>query len=117
VTTTLIDIPTFRAWAGAGADSVPDVLVQLCLDEAESALVADVRAPVATITADPDAAVIARGDVLRRTANLLARRNSPEGVAGVGDDGLITVPSGDPGSPAAVRRIQRILRIERVVAR
>lgn len=113
----LVGEEEFRAWAGANVPAtVPGSLVAACLEEAEAALVADVGcSTVNDITSHPDAARIAYGDMLRRTSNLLARRNSPEGIAGVGDDGMITVPSGDPGSPAAVRRIRRYLGIPVVV--
>jgi hypothetical protein len=112
----LATVEVFRSWAGAAAASVPTGLVQQCLAEAESALAADVGAPVHVIAAHPDAVVIAVGDVLRRAANLLARRNSPEGVAGVGDLGYIQVPANDPGSFHAVRRIRRHLGIPWVLA-
>lgn len=109
----LVDVPMYRLWAGAATQTAPDDLVQMCLDEAEAAIVVDVFGPSAggidTIVGNEVAADIARGDELRRAANLLARRNSPEGYAGAGDDGIITVPAGDPGSPVAVRRIRRVL--------
>jgi hypothetical protein len=112
----LVTVQQFRTWAGAATQTVPDELVQMCLDEAEAGIVVDVFGPsgagsIYTIKEDALASPIARGDEMRRAANLLARRNSPEGYAGAGDDGIITVPAGDPGSPAAVRRIRRILRI------
>lgn len=106
----MVTVEDFRGWAGAAYSTVPDGLAAACLDEAEAALWSDVGCDLPMdLTSSPQAAAIARGDVLRRAANILARRNSPEGVAGVGDMGIITVPSGDPGSPAAVRRLRRIL--------
>lgn len=111
----LVTVEQFRVWAGAAVQTVPDQLVQDCLDEAEAGIVADVFGPdsgsIDTIAANPNARAIATGDEKRRAANLLARRNSPEGYAGAGDDGIIVVPAGDPGSPAAARRIRRILKI------
>ena len=117
MTAVLVTIPEFRAWAGA-TSTVPDELVQGCLDEAEAGLVADVGvATVEAIVAGSAAAVaIARGDEMRRAANLHARRSSPEGFAGSGEDGVIPIPAGDPGSPAAVRRIRRLLGMQPVVA-
>lgn len=115
MTAKLVTVEQYRLWAGAASQSTPDELVQMCLDEAEAGIVADVFGPdsgdIDTIVDEPKAVPIARGDEMRRAANLLARRNSPEGYAGAGDDGIIAVPSGDPGSPAAVRRIRRILGI------
>lgn len=112
---TLVTIEQFRVWAGAATQTVPDELVQTCLDEAEAGIVADVfghdDGSITAILANPRAAAIALGDEMRRAANLLARRNSPEGYAGAGDDGIIAVPAGDPGSPAAARRIRRLLGI------
>ena len=112
MTARLVTVEEFRDWSGAATASVPDELVQQCLDEAEAGIVAD----TGILTIDEvivviEAGVIARGDEMRRAANLLARRNSPEGIAGAGDDGIIAVPAGDPGSPAATRRIRRILGI------
>lgn len=107
----LVDVAGFRDYAGIGLQ-VGDDLLQAALDEAEAQLVADVGCPaVDAILAVPAAVPIAEGDVRRRAANLFARRNSPEGIAGAGDDMIITVPAGDPGSPAAVRRIRRLLGI------
>lgn len=111
MTALLVGVDAFREYAGIGASVADDVLAD-ALDEAEAQLVADVGcASVADILAVEAAVPIAAGDVRRRAANLFARRNSPEGIAGSGDDGVITVPAGDPGSPAAVRRLRRLLRI------
>ncbi len=113
----LADVDDFRLWAGAASTTVPDNLVQQCLDEAEAGLVSDVGVlTVEEIIAGSAAAVaIAKGDEQRRAANLLARRNSPEGFAGAGEDGYIPVPAGDPGSAQAVRRIRRLLGMQPVV--
>lgn len=108
----LVTVAEFRAWAGAASASVPDELIQDCLDEAEAGIVADTGVTsIDQVITNLDANPIGRGDEMRRAANLLARRNSPEGYAGAGDDGIITVPAGDPGSHAATRRIRRILKI------
>ena len=111
---TLVSVEQFRLWAGAAVQTVPDDLVTICLDEAEAGIVADVfgktEGSITAIVAEPSAAAIAVGDEMRRAANILARRNSPEGYAGAGEEGIIiAVPAGDPGSAAAARRIRRLL--------
>lgn len=112
----LVSADEFRDYSGASLSTTGDDVVVAVLAEAHAGLAADVGVDVAQIAAHPDARAIAVGDIQRRAANLLARRNSPEGVAGVGDMGVITVPSGDPGSPRAVARIQRLLGIPRAWA-
>ena len=108
----LVTVEEFRLQYGAGTASTSDELIQQCLDEAEAGIVADVGVgSIYDIVANQDVKAIARGDELRRAANFLARRNSPEGIAGAGDDGFLTVPAGDPSSPQAVRRIRRMLGI------
>lgn len=89
--------------------SVPDTLIADSLNEAEGSLVAEVGAAISTIASDPNALSIARGDEFRRAARLLARRNSPEAIAGAGSEGVIAIPSRDPDSAAAVRQIRAIL--------
>lgn len=113
----LVDIPTFRLWAGANVPgSVSDELVQMCLDEAESALVADVGCHIVdVIAANLDAAPIGSGEVCRRAQNLLAKRNSPDGSAGSGEEGFISIPAVPSGSLAAVRQIKKHLAIPIVV--
>jgi hypothetical protein len=117
VTAKLVDITSYRTWAGASVGSVPDSLIQQSLDEAESGLVADVGCgTVDAIVVNLDANAVAVGEVQRRTNNLLAKRNSPEGVAGVGDMGVISIPSTPAGSMASVRQIKQHLGIPLVVA-
>lgn len=112
----LVTVSQIRAYSGATIGHLPDDVVQECLDEAEAGLAADVRKPLDIIAAHPQASAVAVGDIKRRTANLLARRNSPEGVAGVGDTGIIPVPADDPGTSRAVLRIRRLLDIPRALA-
>lgn len=106
----------FRAWSGAGTASVPDSLIQACLDEAVSGLVADLGVDPALVAADPAAAAIAHGEILRRASRLLARRNSPEALAGMGELGAVTIPSRDPDSTRAVWAIKSLLVIPEGVA-
>jgi hypothetical protein len=103
------DVAEFRAWAGAGSNSVTDTLVQGCLAEAVAGLAADLGEDPARVAAHPAAAAIAHGEILRRAARLLARRNSPESIAGAGELGPITIPSRDPDSARAVFAIQALL--------
>lgn len=113
----LVDVPAFRLWAGANIPaSVPGELIQTCLDEAESGLSTETGATIALIQTSPPATAIAVGDELRRASRLLARRNSPEGIAGAGADGVIAIPSRDPDSSASVRQIRSILLIPEAVA-
>lgn len=113
----LVTVDEFRAWAGAQAASVPDLLIEYTLAESEVALAQEVDAPLHEIEAHQGAAVIARGDVLRRSSNLLAARNSPEGTAGNGEYGsVITIPSAHPTSQRAVRQIRACLGIPEAVA-
>ena len=114
---TFVTVGMFRMWAGVNVPgSVPDVLILMCLDEAESALVADVGCgTVDVIAANPEANPIGAGEVCRRAQNLLAKRNSPEGSAGTGEEGFIAIPSIPSGSLAAVRQIKKHLGIPVVV--
>lgn len=113
----LVTVAEYRDWAGAQASSVSDFLIEATLAESAAALSEEVDAPIERIEGNPNAAVIARGDVLRRSSNLLAARNSPEGTAGVGEYGsLITVPSGHPTSQRAVRQIRAALGIPEPIA-
>lgn len=111
----LVDVDDFRRWAGAAVASVPDELVQACLDEAEAALAAEVQTTIAAVAADPAAAAIGTGDVYRRAARLLARRNSPEGIAGTAEF-QVTIPVRDPDSARAVAEIRNILAVPIVIA-
>jgi hypothetical protein len=110
-------IPTtadFRTYAGVGTGT-SDRLVQDALDEALTSLGADVGKPYEDLFSSP-AAAIARGEALRRANRLLARKNSPEAVAGAGADGIIAIPSRDPDSQRAVDSIIRLLGIDWPVA-
>ena len=107
----------FRAWAGTNIPgNVPDQLIQDELDEAESMLVADVRCgTVDAIIVNLDANPIGLGEVRRRAQNLLAKRNSPEGFSGTGEEGFITIPAVPSGALSAVRQIKTHLGIPIVV--
>lgn len=105
----LVTVDEMREYASIGTGTT-DATIQAALDEAEAALVADVGVPsVGAIGIDPAASAIARGDEMRRAAHLLSRRNSPEGIAGAGDDGIITVPAVNPGSANSVQQIKMLL--------
>lgn len=114
----LVTPEEFREWSGANLPaSVPDTLIADSLAEAEAALLAEVNlSSVAELAMNPAAEAIARGDEMRRASRLLARRNSPEAVAGVGSEGIIAIPSRDPDSAAAVRQIRAILLVPEGVA-
>lgn len=113
----LVTVAEFRIWAGANLpSSVPDVLVQECLDEAEAGIVADIGATVAGIQANPQALDVALGEEKRRANRLLARRNSPEGIAGAGADGIIAIPVRDADSQRAVWAIRSHLAVPEGVA-
>lgn len=111
----LVTVPEFREWAGI-SDAVSDDVLAVSLDEAEAAIAADVGVPVADMIASADAVAVARGEELRRANRLLARKNSPEGIAGAGLEGIITLPSRDPDSQRAVWVIQAILDVPQGVA-
>jgi hypothetical protein len=111
----LVAVDEFRAWAGIGAN-VGDDVIKGVLAEAEAGIAADVGAPIYEITADESAAVIAHGEMLRRANRLLARKNSPEGLAGAGSDGPISIPQRDPDSQRAVWSIRAILMVPEGVA-
>lgn len=101
----------FRAWSGANLPAtVPDALIQGVLDEAAAAVASEVGVAEAVLWSGP-AAPIATGEVLRRASRLLARRNSPEGIAGVGEMGMVTVPARDVDSQRAVWQMQAILMV------
>lgn len=113
----LATVPDFRAWSGANTPaSVPDALIQNCLDEAESGIVADLGVGIETVALYAPAIAIAHGEELRRASRLLARRNSPESIAGAGEAGLITIPSRDPDSARAIQQIKALLLIPEPVA-
>jgi len=97
--------------------TVPDALVQSCLDEAEAGIVAEVGAAVAEIEANPLALAEMLGEERRRASRLLARRNSPESVLGSGADGMVvSVPVRDADSQRAVWHIQAHLLTEEGVS-
>lgn len=104
----LVTVATFRAWAGAGLNTVSDELIGLTLAESEAGLQADLGTDIAVIQVSDVAVALATGEVLRRTARLLARRNSPESVSGFGDLALIT-PSRDPDSARTLTAIRAAL--------
>lgn len=113
----LVTVEQFRKWAGTQVPAqVPDVLIQQCLDEAEAGIAADCGTTIDAITADRAAAAVAVGEEQRRANRLLARRNSPEGVAGIGDAGVIAIPSRDADSQRAVWAIRALLLIEEGIA-
>ena len=107
----LVSVPDFRSWSGANLPaSVADTLITDCLDEAESGVVAEVGVTdITAIQVNAAATAIARGDVFRRASRLLARRNSPEGIAGAGGEGVIGIPSRDPDSAGSVRSIKALM--------
>lgn len=113
----LVSVAQFREWSGANTPaSVSDSLVQMSLDEAENALLTEAGTTIDTVLSSPAATAISKGDTMRRASRLLARRNSPEAIAGAGEAGLIIVPSRDPDSAASVRQIKAILMIPEAVA-
>jgi len=113
----LVSVPDFRVWAGANTPaSISDDLIQTSLEEAESGIAAETGATIIDIQANASATAIARGDEMRRASRLLARRNSPEGIAGAGSEGVISIPSRDPDSAASVRQIRAILLVPEGVA-
>lgn len=112
---TLVTIAQFRAWSGAATSTVPDSLIQQVLNEAEAGITVDIDSPIGEVLGNPAAHALASGEELRRASRLLARRNSPEGVAGMGDLGF-TVPVRDPDSFRTVSAIRTLLGISEVVA-
>jgi hypothetical protein len=96
-------------WSGAVAATVPDDLILACVAEAETALAVEVGVPLDEMMGNSDAAWLAHGELMRRAARLLARRNTPESVASVGTDGYMQVPSRDPDSAASVRQLRALL--------
>ena len=112
----LVTVSDFRTWAGASNVSAPDTVVQQCLDEAEASILADLYVTIDEILSLADATVTARGEELRRAQRLLARRNSPEGIAGAGELGWVAVPSRDPDSSWAVTRLRQQLNVPEGIA-
>ena len=112
----LVSITDYRVWMGPSLPATtPDSVVQMCLDSSEAGLVADVGAVIDAIITNLEANALARKDIMLRTSNELAKRNSPEGVAGVGEEGFISIPATPAGSISTVRQIKRHLRIPVVV--
>ena len=57
------------------------------------------------------------GEETRRAQRLLSRRNSPEGIAGLGGDfGVMQVPARDPDSSISIWRLKAILGLPEAVA-
>lgn len=113
----LVSVQQFRAYAGANVPaSVPDQLIQTVLDEAESGIAQETAQPLTAIQANAAALAIATGEELRRGSRLLARRNSPEGIAGIGSEGTIGIPVRDPDSGNAIRQIRSILLTKEAIA-
>ena len=108
-------VAEFRLWSGSSTATVPDALVQMCLDEAEAGIAADLSVPIPDIQLDPEALALAKGEEMRRASRLLARRNSPEAVSGVGD-ALFTIPSRDPDSARTLQAIRALLLIPEGIA-
>lgn len=107
----LVDVPQFRSWAGAAVSTVPDDLIAGCIDEAEAGLGADLAlVDFTTITTNPAALPLAEGETLRRASRLLARRNSPEAIAGFGE-AAITIPVRDPDSYRTIRALFTVLNL------
>ena len=115
---TLVPVDAFRAWAGANIPaSVPDALIQDCLDEAEAGIISETGVAIATIKADALAKSIALGEEKRRASRLLARRNSPESVLGAGSDGIVvSIPVRDADSQRAIWQMRSILRVPEGIA-
>lgn len=111
----LVTVAEFRAWSGAATGSVSDAVIEACLEEAEAGLVADTQLTIGAIVVNPDAAALAYGEELRRGSRLLARRNSPEAISGMGD-AIFTIPVRDPDSARTVLEIQALLNVPIVVA-
>ena len=112
---TLVSVAEFRSYAGAAASTVPDSLVQGCLDEAEAGLTADLGIAITEITPSVQATSLARGEELRRASRLLARRNSPESISGQGE-AVFTVPSRDPDSARTIWAIKSALTLHEGIA-
>ena len=68
------------------------------------------------IQGHPLALDVAVGEEKRRANRLLARRNSPEGIAGAGVDGIISIPTRDADSQRAVWAIRSHLAVPEGVA-
>ena len=84
----LVSVADFRQWAGTNIPaSVPDDLILDCLDEAEAGILAETGATIAAIQVNTLAVAEMVGEQKRRANRLLARRNSPEGIAGAGSEG------------------------------
>jgi len=108
----LVTVDQFREWAGVSSGSVSDEIIQVCLDDAEAGLLADLGlVDTSTIEAFPAAVAVAFPDLLRRAQRGLARRNSPESMMGSGELGFFPVPARDPDSAQSVWRLMQILGI------
>ena len=114
----LVSVSEFRSYAGAGVATVPDSLVQGCLDEAEAGLLADLGIDITVIYDFPEPEepiALARGEELRRASRLLARRNSPESISGQGE-AVFTVPSRDPDSARTIWALKSALTLHEGIA-
>ena len=113
----LVSVAEFRAWAGTNVPAqVPDALIAECLDEAEAGIVSEAGSPIDLIAAHPLAGAEATGEEKRRAQNLLAKRNSPEGVAGMGVEGYISIPAIPVGGQRVIWHIRQHLQVDEGVA-
>lgn len=105
----LISNDEFRAWVGHA--NLPDAVVGVVVAEAEASLLADLGlTDTSEIEANTQALAVATGEELRRAQRFLARKNSPEGIAGGGEYG-IAVPIRDPDSQVSIWRLMELLDI------
>ena len=115
MTAALVSVADFRSWAGASVSTVPDHLIQQCLDEAEAGIAVDIDSTIDQVQGEPRALALATGEELRRAGRLLARRNSPEGILGYGEL-VATVPVRDPDSFRTISAIRSVLLVHEGVS-
>ena len=120
----LVTVEAYRQWAGASTATVPDGVIQASLDEAENGMLIDVGITMSVLweqggvpcsPGSVSATSLATGEVMRRASRLLARRNSPEGVAGYGDV-VIGISSRDPDSARTIQALRSALLVNEGIA-
>jgi hypothetical protein len=88
------EVDEYKEWARIGTDVVPDTLDDVAIDQALSAVKVAIVARCPTLAAAPCPEDVLYACLLW-TNRLLVRRQSPEGVVGVPDMGMVTIAAFD----------------------
>lgn len=88
------EVEEYKEWARIGTDAVPDTLDDVAIDQALSAVKSAIVARCPGLSAAPCPADVLYACLLWAN-RLLVRRQSPEGIVGVPDMGMVTIATYD----------------------